>query len=74
MEMKEWINGELAQTIWENFVDTLGNHNLATEWLVGMSKCLFSEENEVQENSFLSQVRKKAETQAINRKNIKVVK
>lgn len=57
-----------AQTIWEQYADKLGN-NATIEWLTGMSECLFREDEEVEENSFLSQMRKKAEQRAINRKN-----
>lgn len=62
-----------AEKIWGDYVDTIGN-NATIEWLTGMSECLFREDEEVEENSFLSQMRKKAEQQAINRKNIKKVK
>ena len=57
-----------AEKIWGDYVDTIGN-NATIEWLTGMSECLFREDEEVGENSFLSQMRKKAEQQAINRKN-----
>ena len=57
-----------AEKIWGDYVDTIGN-NATIEWLTGMSECLFREDEEVEENSFLSQMRKKAEQQAINRKN-----
>ena len=57
-----------AEKIWDDYVDTIGN-NATIEWLTGMSECLFREDEEVEENSFLSQMRKKAEQQAINRKN-----
>lgn len=62
-----------AEKIWGDYVDTIGN-NATIEWLTGMSECLFREDEEVEENSFLSQMRAKAEQQAINRKNIKRVK
>ena len=62
-----------AEKIWSDYVDTIGN-NATIEWLTGMSECLFRDEEELEENSFLSQMRKKAEQQAINRKNMKKVK
>lgn len=62
-----------AQIIWEQYADTLGN-NATVEWLMAMSECLFKEDEEVEENSFLSQMRAKAEQRAINRKNFKRVK
>ena len=58
-----------AQKVWENYVDTMPNHEVVIEWLSYMSECLFRNEEELEENSFLSQMRKKAEQQAINRKN-----
>jgi hypothetical protein len=58
-----------AQKVWESYVDTLPNHEVVIEWLTSMSECLFRNEEEVEENSFLSQMRKKAEQRAINRKN-----
>ena len=58
-----------AQKVWESYVDTLPNHEIVIEWLTSMSECLFRSEEEVEENSFLSQMRKKAEQRAINRKN-----
>lgn len=58
-----------AQKVWESYVDTLPNHEIVIEWLTSMSECLFRSEEELEDNSFLSQMRKKAEQQAINRKN-----
>lgn len=58
---------EKAKAIWEQYSDNLGN-NETVEWLMAMSECLFEEDKE-EENSFLSQMRKKAEQKAINRKN-----
>lgn len=60
-----------ATAIWEQFVDTMPNHNAVAEWLTGMSECLFSnDETEVtEENSFLSQMRLRAEQKANFRKN-----
>ena len=57
-----------AKDVWEQFVDKIGN-NGTIEWLSAMSECLFTTNEEVEENSFLSQMRKKAEQNAINRKN-----
>lgn len=58
-----------AQAIWEQYAQKLGN-NATVEWLTAMSECLFRNEEEVEEeNSFLFQMRKKAEQRAINRKN-----
>lgn len=58
-----------AKEVWEQYATKIGN-NATVEWLSAMSDCLFKNEDEVvEENSFLSQMRKKAEQQAINRKN-----
>ena len=59
-----------AQNLWEEYVDSVGNNNEIVEWLSAMSECLFSDD-EVEENSFLSQMRKRAEEKAQNRRNIK---
>ena len=61
-----------ATKIWEDFVEEVGNKE-TVEWLSAMSRCLFSGDNEdegIKNNSFLSQMRKKAEQQAINRKKM----
>lgn len=61
---------EKATCIWEKFVDTLPNHSVAMEWLSAMSDCLFNDEEEVEENSFLSMKRKMDEERAKNRKKL----
>lgn len=59
--------------LWEKFANTLKNQNQIKEWLSYMSDCLFNEEsNEVDENSFLSQMRQRAEEKAKNRNKIKM--
>ena len=63
-----------AQKLWESYVDTLPNKEVVVEWLGAMSECLFRNEEEIEENSFLAQMRKKAEEKAVNRKNFKRVK
>lgn len=60
-----------AQSIWEQYVDTIENKAEVVEWLSAMSECLFKEDDEVQENSFLAQMRQKAEEKAKHRRNIK---
>lgn len=57
-----------AQSIWEQYVDTVENKSEIVEWLSAMSECLFNDENEVEENSFLAQMRQKAEERANNRR------
>ena len=58
-----------AKSIWESYVDEIGN-NLTVEWLVAMSDSLFKGDEEVDDNSFLSQTRKLAEERANNRKKV----
>lgn len=59
-----------GKELWEKFANSLGNHNQIKEWLSYMSDCLFNDDNDgVDENSFLSQMRKKAEEKANSRKN-----
>ncbi len=62
------MDEEKAKSVWESYVDTLPNQNMATEWLNGMAECLFGND-EVEDNSFLAQMRKAAEEKANNRKN-----
>lgn len=56
-----------AKEIWVSYVEKIGN-NKAIEWLNAMSQCLFSEEEDVEENSFLAQMRKNAQEKANSRK------
>lgn len=62
-------NENLAKQIWEQFVDTMENHDTVAEWLNAMAECLFVEEEEVDEEGFLSQMRRKNEERENNRKN-----
>ena len=55
-----------AEVVWKNFVEKIGNDQ-TIEWLNYMAECLFNEEKE--EDDFLSQMRKKAQQKAENRKN-----
>jgi benzoyl-CoA reductase/2-hydroxyglutaryl-CoA dehydratase subunit BcrC/BadD/HgdB len=63
------MNETLAKQTWEQYVDSVDNHGLIYEWLVYMSECLFAENSEVEDNSFLSQMRKQKEERENNRKN-----
>lgn len=49
-----------AAAVWCQFVDELGKNNVV-EWLMYMSECLFTEEGNGNDNSFLSQMRKSRE-------------
>lgn len=57
-----------AKAIWEQYAELLGNDS-TIEWLNAMNECLFRNTEEVEDNSFLSQMRKRAEERATNRKN-----
>lgn len=63
------MNENIAKQTWEMFVDEQESHDVVIEWLSAMAECLFGEEDEVEDNSFLSQMRKKKAEQAENRKN-----
>lgn len=54
---------DTAKATWEKYVDTIGNEQ-AVEWLSGMSECLFGSDDEVDENSFLAQMRNRRENKA----------
>ena len=63
------MNENLAKQTWETFVDEQESHDIVIEWLSAMAECLFAEEDEVEDNSFLSQMRKKKAEMEQNRKN-----
>lgn len=63
------MNENIAKQTWEMFVDEQESHDVVIEWLSAMAECLFGEEDEVEDNSFLSQMRKKKAEQAENRRN-----
>lgn len=58
-----------ARSIWEQYVEQIGN-NATVEWLSAMSDCLFSDDYEVEEGSFLSQKRKLDEQRAKDRNRL----
>lgn len=62
-----------AKEIWEKHVDRLQNKETAVEWLGAMAECLFAEE-ENGDDSFLSQMRKRAEEKSLNRKDYRKAK
>lgn len=52
------FNQKQAKIVWDKFVETISEEEKG-EWLSYMSECLFkTDEEEVEENSFLSQMRK----------------
>lgn len=65
------MNENLATQTWEMFVETMDSHDKVAEWLNAMAECLFVEEEEVEDNSFLAQMRKKNEERENNRKNFR---
>jgi hypothetical protein len=68
------FNEEKATELWKEYVENVGKAN-AVEWLEAMAECLFDNEENENGNDFLSQMRKKAEENANNRKNgLKMVK
>jgi hypothetical protein len=67
---EQYYNGNenLASQTWEQFVDTVNNNNKIGEWLNAMAECLFADDSEDEDNSFLAQKRKADEEKAANRK------
>lgn len=60
------MDKEKAKEVWCQYADSLGNDE-TIEWLNFMAEALFGEDEE-KENDFLSQMRKKAQDRADNRK------
>jgi hypothetical protein len=54
---------EKAEELWVRFVEDLGKSNV-TEWLSAMAECLFNDENEAEENPFLSKMRARAKAKS----------
>lgn len=62
-------NEQLAKQTWEAHVEAMGDHNKVAEWLNAMSECLFgSDDDEGEEDSFLSKVKKDKENKEFLRK------
>lgn len=59
---KEIERVKAAEKVWCGWVDTI-TPNVASEWLGEMASILFIEEDEVEENSFLSQMRERRKNQ-----------
>lgn len=62
------LDEEKGKDLWESFARSLDSYDQITEWLAYMSDCLFSQENEVEENTFLAQMREQKREKAENRK------
>ena len=63
------MNESLAKQTWEKFVDTVESHDIVAKWLYAMADCLFAEDDEEEENDFLSQKRRMDAERENNRKN-----
>lgn len=61
------IGTEKATAIWEEYVDSIGKEQ-AVEWLASMAECLFGNDEEVKDNSFLYQMRKRKENKIANKR------
>lgn len=70
---EQYFNMDMAaaEKLWCEYVDTVQNHSTIIEWLSAMAECLFTDEEEEEDNSFLSQMRKAREKQSQSRKIIK---
>jgi hypothetical protein len=62
------FNESIAKQTWEKFVESQENHNVVGEWLIAMSECLFTNDEE-ENDSFLSLKRKADMEKANNRKS-----
>ena len=65
------MNMDEATKLWERFVDSMDSHAKVGEWLTAMSDCLFADESEEEDNSFLAQKRKADEEKRKARSAIK---
>ena len=63
------MNENLASQTWQRFVESNENPDKVAEWLNAMAECFFVEENDEENNDFLSQKRKADEERELNRKN-----
>lgn len=61
------LDFEKAKELWETFVGEKGNDFVVT-WLLEMKQSVFTSDDEVEQDDFLSQVRKRKEEQERNRR------
>lgn len=68
---EQYFNGNtnLAKQTWEMFVDEKDSQDKVAKWLNAMAECLFVEEEEEENDSFLAQKRKADMERENNRKN-----
>lgn len=62
-------NSYLAKQTWEQFVDTIDDHNKVAEWLEAMAECLFGEDDTEEDTGFLAQKKKADMERENNRKS-----
>jgi hypothetical protein len=63
------MNESVAKQTWEQFVDTMDDHNKVGEWLIAFGDCLFVDDDNEEDNGFLAQKRKMDEEREKNRKS-----
>ena len=63
------FNEAAAKQTWEQFVDTMDDHNKIGEWLIAFGDCLFVDDDNEEDTGFLAQKRKMDEEKANNRKS-----
>jgi hypothetical protein len=63
------FNEVAAKQTWEQFVDTMDDHNKVGEWLIAFGDCLFVDDDNEEDNGFLAQKRKMDEERENNRKS-----
>ena len=63
------MNEALAKQTWEQFVDTMDDHNKVGEWLIAFGDCLFVDDDNEEDTGFLAQKRKMDMERENNRKS-----
>lgn len=63
------MNEALATQTWEQFVDTMDDHNKVGEWLIAFGDCLFADDDNEEDTGFLAQKRKMDMERENNRKS-----
>lgn len=63
------MNENLAKQVWESFVETHDDHNTVAQWLQAMAECLFVEDEDEDNDDFLSRMKKDKQNKEFLRKN-----
>lgn len=63
------MDEKTATQTWEQFVETMDDHNKVAEWLNAMAECLFGADDNEEDKGFLSEKRKADMERANNRQN-----